>query len=256
VRGRRNLLHVDLASMKSVIITTFTDGDVVSPRWISPDRMVFGVRDLKQGEGGQVGQGLFAIDKDGSEFESMVERGLLSEGGKRQMPAGTFFHSKGVGTAPDEIWVQQWSSAGTRTQGHVTIHRLHTRTLRSTLLTSGAPGRAIRWLFDAKGDPRGVVTRAENRFTFHLRDTLDAPLAGRGAVGLDEPGKHAAGLRCRWPGLCAGLSGRQRLRRRVRHGPAQRRHRRRTGGRPQGLRPRGGVQPRCARCAGCAPGLR
>lgn len=175
VRGRRNLLHVDLASMKSVIITTFTDGDVVSPRWISPDRMVFGVRDLKQGEGGQVGQGLFAIDKDGSEFESMVERGLLSEGGKRQMPAGTFFHSKGVGTAPDEIWVQQWSSAGTRTQGHVTIHRLHTRTLRSTLLTSGAPGRAIRWLFDAKGDPRGVVTRAENRFTFHLRDTLDAP---------------------------------------------------------------------------------
>ncbi len=166
--GRRNLIVIDLASNKTTQITNFSDGDVVAPRWINSQRIVFGVTDLQRVAADQLGSGLMAINKDGGEYVELAERGFLSEG-KRLMPAGTGFFAKGRTTAEDEIIVLVGSS-GAQRRFNSRLERLNTKTGRNSLLTMGSPGDASTWLIDDKDVARVVVTRDERTFQLWFRD--------------------------------------------------------------------------------------
>jgi hypothetical protein len=166
--GRRNLIVIDLASNKTTQITNFSDGDVVAPRWISGQRIVFGVTDLQRVAADQLGTGLMAINKDASEFTELAERGFLSEG-KRLMPAGTSFFSKGRTTSDDEIIVSVGSS-GAQRRFNLRLEKLNTKTGRNSLLSVGSPGDASAWLIDDKDVPRAVVTREERTYQLWFRD--------------------------------------------------------------------------------------
>lgn len=175
-QGRRNLVTIDVATLKATFITNFSDGDVTGPRWISNDRILFSVSDLRQGEGNQVGGGLFAIDKSGGDYVQLADRSFVADGdGKKLMPASTFFFHRGVGLGKDEILVGVYSSRGTRTRGGYSLHKLNTRSGRSTLFTLGAPGEVVQWKIDNKGVPRVATTRAENVFAIHIRDSEGGP---------------------------------------------------------------------------------
>jgi dipeptidyl aminopeptidase/acylaminoacyl peptidase len=152
--GRDNLFVLEIATRKLVTITNFSDSDVVSPRWISNNRLVFGVVDRKRGSGDQVGEGLFAIDKNAEDFRELVARGFLTDDA-RLLTYSTFMYGKGVGSGPDEVLVSIYSSGGRRGMPwHSQVHRLNTRTGRTVLLTGGGPQRASGWIFDTKGVPR------------------------------------------------------------------------------------------------------
>lgn len=188
-KRRQNLWVFDIASRRWKIVTDFSDSDVVAPRWISDNRIVFSVGDSTRGSGDQIGTGgLFAIDKDAADFKELTERGFLT-GGDRLLPAGTSFHSKGEGSGPDEILVSVWSSGGTASNTFGSnIHRLNTRTGRSTIMTLGGPGRVVGWGFDDKGVARLAVSLDEKTVArTHFRASADAPWAVLTESAFDDP---------------------------------------------------------------------
>jgi len=161
VQGRGNLFVVDLKSGKSTVITNLRDGDVVDPIWVSDQRIMFGVQDRQRGSGDQFSTGLFAIDKDATDFKELSDRSFLSSD-SRLLPVSTFPFIKGKGSAPDEYLVQVWSTGGSRVLRSCNVHRLNTRTGRSELLTVGGPGRVQSWIPDREGVFRIAVSSEDD----------------------------------------------------------------------------------------------
>jgi len=187
-RERLNLWVFEIASRRWKIITNYPDADVTSPRWISNDRIIYNLLDRSRGSGDQMGSGgLFAVDKDGSNDVELAERGFLTEG-RRLLPASTTFHSKGAGSGPDEILVSIWSTEGSQTVRSSNVHRLNTRTGRSTLITLGGPGRVVGWIFDQKAVAR-VALSMDDRSTsrIHYRASADAPWQVLAESRFDDP---------------------------------------------------------------------
>ena len=167
--GRTNLAVVDLGTMKTTIVTNFSDADVSEPRWISGERMVFSLRDQRQGGGYQRAGGLMAINKDGTAYVQLAQRDWLADGDSRaRLPANTTVYGKGQTSSPDEIIVIVHSSGASRRYTQ-RLERLNTRTGRTTPITLGAPGDPSQWLLDSKDVPRAVVTREERVFQLWVR---------------------------------------------------------------------------------------
>lgn len=187
-KQRMNLWVFDVASRRWKIITDLSDSDVTLPRWISNDRIVYSVQDTTRGSGDQFGSGgLFAIDKDANDYKELTERGFLT-GGDRLLPASTTYHSKGAGSAPDEILVSVWSTRGSGTYNSSNVHRLNTRTGRASLVTLGGPGRAVGWLFDDKGVARVAVSVDDKSVSqVHYRAGPDASWAVLAESRFDDP---------------------------------------------------------------------
>ena len=184
--GRSQLFVFDVASRRSTTITNFSDGDVVGPRWVSANRIIFGVQDRSRGSGDQFNTGLFAIDKDAKDFKELSERGFLVTD-SRLLPVGTFVYGKGVGSAPDEMLVAVWSTLGSRVLVSSQIHRLNTRTGRASNLTLGGPTRAQKWVFDRAGVPRVALTELEGVFRMHYRDSASADWQVVAEYRFDQP---------------------------------------------------------------------
>jgi dipeptidyl aminopeptidase/acylaminoacyl peptidase len=194
VNGRRNLMVVDLASRKSLIVTNFRDADVVAPRWISEQRIVFGLLDFTRGLGDQFGSGLFAIDKDAGSYRQLSERALVEERvntGERMLSARTTFHSRAAdaglagGRAGDDCFVQIWSDQGARRLSSV-LRRLNTRTGVSTQVTVGGPGNVVHWVLDRSLVPRVAVSLDDGTRRVHLRDGEGAPWRVLAEYGFDS----------------------------------------------------------------------
>ncbi|RZJ10104.1 MAG: S9 family peptidase [Rubrivivax sp.] len=95
LRNRWNVVVFDLTSRKATIITNFSDDDVGALRWINNDRLVFSVFDRTRGNYDQLPGGLFAINKDASQFVTLAERSMATDmGSQKLLPAGTSFHSR------------------------------------------------------------------------------------------------------------------------------------------------------------------
>lgn len=187
-RGRSNLFVIDLRTRKPLTITDFADEDVGSPRWISNQRIIFSVFDRDKSVGHQWGtSGLFAIDRDATDFRELADRSWVS-GDSRRLPVSTSVFAKGVDSTDDEILVAVGSDAGTRERLHVNIRRLNTRTARSTLLTMGAPGDTVAWVFDQAGVPRIAVIREPDGITRVMhRQGVDASWQEIARHRFDEP---------------------------------------------------------------------
>lgn len=192
VNGRRNLMVVDLASRKSLIVTNFRDADVITPRWISDQRVVFGLLDFTRGLGDQFGSGLFAIDRDAGGYRQLSERSLLEErSSERMLSARTNFHSRVVdggragGKSGDELFVQVWSDQGARRLSS-TLRRLNSRTGVSSHATLGGPGNVTRWVLDRNHVPRVAVSLDEGITRVHLRDGEGAPWRVIAEFGFDS----------------------------------------------------------------------
>jgi dipeptidyl aminopeptidase/acylaminoacyl peptidase len=188
VKGRRNLLVVDLKSRKASIITNFRDGDVTSARWINDRRIVFTVGDLSRGSGDQLSAGrLLAINKDSSEFRELA-------GENSQLRHATF-HSRirESGVLTNDIFVTVFSvQALGRFSSN--LYRLDTRTARATPATVGGPGRAGLWVVDRNNVPRAAVSQIEGTTAVHYRSSADAPWRVIATFGQDEPEKTVTPL--------------------------------------------------------------
>lgn len=151
LEGRYNLVVIDLAEQKPVVLTRFEITDVDSVFWASDDRLLYTTGD-QQGLEFRGDGGLFAIDRDGGNARTLVEPLMMNNVAKFVFRMTTVLRR--IKGAPDEVLV----SANDRSVDTQDIYRLNIRNGRKTLLSFEGPGHVNRWAVDADLQPRAAYS--------------------------------------------------------------------------------------------------
>jgi dipeptidyl aminopeptidase/acylaminoacyl peptidase len=156
-------------------VAGFNDADIREAHWVNDETLVFSLSDKKRGGSNQRWYpGLFAVSRDGvglrilvaTNGDFVVERQFFS-----REPLNVhhrLIHVPGMGG--DEVVVGETMMDGNDEVTHVNAKTLNVKTGRVTNLSTGVPSGAWRWMFDASGQPRLLVTRAKGRVAYHWRD--------------------------------------------------------------------------------------
>ncbi len=163
VRGRMNLVVIDLETRDVKALTGYDIFDVVSVHWVGNDRLLYslGQANSPTGPGQFDGGGLFMVSRDGKESRriSMTLREMRAN---RQFAyRGLAFHRSIPGSDEEVI------AEGNLTDGNsLDLYRLNVVTGRYTLLTSGRPSEyAQEWVLDSKLVPRVLVAGVKDKLT-------------------------------------------------------------------------------------------
>lgn len=199
--GRQNIAVINTKTRKAVPVTGLTERDVVAVRWINSKRLLYstgslGIRDEYGGGGG-----LYAIDRDGSDFR------MVGDGGNERMARGMHLlvrFLRVVATLPDESddFIAQEVEIDEREAKPGALVRVDSRSGRRTPVSFGKPESAAdeTWIADYQGVGRVFVASSEGRARIYYRKAKDAPW-----VKLDDfsifSGEH-------WMPLAVGEDGR------------------------------------------------
>jgi dipeptidyl aminopeptidase/acylaminoacyl peptidase len=152
VGSRRNVAVIDLASRQAQALTAIQDRDVLAVRWISDRRLVYDLIDLQSGLGEQRPSGLFAVNKDGSDFKELISPNINAKDSVTFVYRPSGFLSSVPGS--EDVLI----TARERSVESADVYRVDSRTGRRTLLTFSNPGRVLRWLVDTNRAPRIAVS--------------------------------------------------------------------------------------------------
>ena len=153
------------------VITNLQASDLAGFRWLSDQRLVYTLYDAQRGLADQTGAGLFAIDRDGSNFREIYPLRATSDTSVGAYRAGAYV-AKIPGT--EDILVQ----APQRSRRAFDILRIDTRTGQRSIAVDRTPGEVVAWVADQQGVPRAAVTDVNDqrrRFAVFLRDSAEAP---------------------------------------------------------------------------------
>jgi len=164
VGGRRNVAVIDLTAKKATSITAIADRDVRTVRWINNERLVYDLIDLQSGLGEQRPSGLFAINKDGTEFKELASPNVHRPNSVSLVSRFTFFLSP----VPDSNHILAVSNE--RSVDSTDVYRIDSKTGRRSLLTFSRPDRIFGWLIDDEQNVRiaiGSVERTTRTAIYH-----------------------------------------------------------------------------------------
>lgn len=147
LKGRDNLVVVDLNKRSRTVITSFSDFDVVEFRWVGDKRLFFRVADGKDALGRIEFVGSYAIDADGGDQRDLnrLVFGSTPTYMERRPRIVPLRHKDG-----DEMYVAMTQ----RRRDALDVYVLNTRSARYQLITQDAPADTVRWLLDWNGVPR------------------------------------------------------------------------------------------------------
>jgi dipeptidyl aminopeptidase/acylaminoacyl peptidase len=174
LKGRMNLMVLDLDTRKGTLLTSFEDFDVINIRWVGDERIVFslGQANSPTGPGQFDGGGLFVVGRDGSGSRRLSA--TVSESrGRNQIHRSLDFFSTIPGNTNEIIAEGNMTSADSND-----LYRLNLNNGRTTLLTSGRPADlTFDWMLDSKQVPRAVVAGVKDELTrvVYYRQAADAP---------------------------------------------------------------------------------
>jgi acetyl esterase/lipase len=194
--GRMGLAVADSATPhKFTGIAQFDDADVRSAAWVNDERLVFDAIDRQAPVGEQLGNGLYAVNADGSDFVWLIERTgnyrVTGNPSRRPLPARYRFVAP-ILDGSDEVLVAR-IVPGVQGKASRVMMRLNTRSLSTRSLYPGAtPDNIQGWVLDPDLQPRALVTREGERavlvhwrepgaaswkelYRFDLIDDIDAP---------------------------------------------------------------------------------
>ncbi len=143
VRGRLALAVLELDTRTPKPVARVDGEDIRWFAWANDDRLVFTTIDLQAGLGEQRVGGLYAVNRDGSDF-----RIIDGPGGRY-----TRFHSTLDDGSSDIL-----ATANDRNADFPDLVRVNTVTGRANLITFERPGDSVAWVADRAGVARGVVT--------------------------------------------------------------------------------------------------
>lgn len=154
--NKRNLLLVDLETMKGRAVTGQTDFDVLNVYWVGSQRLVYTLGRLDSPSGPESGDGggLFAIKADGTGYRK------LSPTVREMRSTGKFERMAMRGRVPgseNEILV----SSDMRSRGVEDIYRVNIDSGERKLLTFDQPGRVVQWGLDHDGAPRAAMVASD-----------------------------------------------------------------------------------------------
>jgi dipeptidyl aminopeptidase/acylaminoacyl peptidase len=162
VKGRRNLVVLDLDTRQSRAVTALSKMDVVSFNWVGSSYLVYAQGQFETPVGAQRAPGgPFAVRVDGSGF--------------RDMKGAQFMRA--VLGSEDEVLVSARMG-----KSRPDIYRMNLDNGQRQLLSFDKPGHVAGWLLDKAGSPRAVTTvddpeaiQTQQTFTLWVRDTLESP---------------------------------------------------------------------------------
>ena len=162
LKGRMNLMVLDLDTRKGALLTSFEDFDVIDVHWVGNDRLVFslGQANSPTGPGQFDGGGLFVVGRDGTGSRRLATT-VRESRGRNQLHRSLSFHSTIPGNTDEIIAEGNMTSADSED-----LYRLNLNNGRTVLLTSGRPADLTSdWLLDSKQVPRVVVANVRNELT-------------------------------------------------------------------------------------------
>lgn len=161
------LAVLDLQTMQPTVVAAFRDAAVHSFQWVNDRRLVFDTASDHSG------QGLFAVDRDGTGYRQLVETRVAfarigGASGTPELPWSTRL-LRVVGTpGSDDVYVVRPEEISSERIDFFELQRLNTRTGRAVAVET--PVRAFGWTFDAQGRLALVSTRRGERVTLHRAD--------------------------------------------------------------------------------------
>ncbi len=173
--GRTQLMVLDVEKSSAKVVASFPDADVWRFEWVNDSRLVYDVADRQAAAGDVVlGPGLFAVDRDGSNFRQLVSRQqtyVSDTGGIKLMGFQTrLMHATRTKTS-DEVFVTEPEFDTHGSLEALNLSRLDTRTGRTARLNR--PGKSFSYTLDAKDVPRASVTYDQGRVGVHYLDPAD-----------------------------------------------------------------------------------
>jgi len=190
VKGKRNLVVLDLQSMKPRAVTAMSSFDIISYRWVG-DYLLYslGTLDTPTGADSGYGGGLFAVKADGTGYRE------LSPTVEKQINENVFALKfmnvlSAVPGRDNEVLV----SANLRTDRE-DIYSVNLETGRRTLLSFEKPGLVRGWTLDQQGALRVAlvvdkedVPMEEVTTTILYRDTVEQPWRKLASFAHEERG--------------------------------------------------------------------
>ena len=174
LKGRLNLVVIDLETRKATALTDFTDFDVLDVHWVGNERLVFtlGQFNSPTGAGQFDGGGFFAVKRDGTESRKLSPT-------VRELRRSLNFYDRGfsyAGRVPgsDE---EVFAVARERANDSEDLYRLNVRTGRKEMLTFNRPGRVSEYILDKKHIARVAISsiKDSNISVVHFRDAEGSP---------------------------------------------------------------------------------
>jgi dipeptidyl aminopeptidase/acylaminoacyl peptidase len=153
LRGRGNLVIIDLATRKASGITASDRWDASSPVWIGNNRLYFTVGDGFEATGRARVKGAYSINVDGSDMREMF--GYNANGAAVGKRVVSVLRAEGGNSTSAIVTMRE------RSREWSDVYRLDFRTLRSELLSFDSPGRTVRWVIDTKDKVRMAVREEE-----------------------------------------------------------------------------------------------
>jgi dipeptidyl aminopeptidase/acylaminoacyl peptidase len=168
-----NLAVLDLDTRKGTALTNYSEFDVLDPRWIGDQRIVFTLGELNTptGAGQFRGGGLFVVSRDGKEFRT-ISPTVKEARGSGARYRGLDFGRRIPGSTEEIMAVGRLRSADS-----LDVYRVNLVTGRSTLVSADRPDRTTRFLLDSKLVPRFATAWVKDTTTYivYYRASADAP---------------------------------------------------------------------------------
>jgi dipeptidyl aminopeptidase/acylaminoacyl peptidase len=180
LKGRQNLVVIDVKTRKAKPITGLEDRDVVGVSWISNKRMLYTTGRLGERDREQRGGGLFAVDVDGSNHR-LISEGTdeAASGSGLRVTARPLAIVRTLPGDSDDIIAQEIIFPPRQPAQSGPLYRVDTRTGRKTDISLGKPatgGVSESWVVDEKGVPRAFIARNLDEGTqIYYRAGADAP---------------------------------------------------------------------------------
>ena len=191
VRGRQNLVILDVPPKQATPLTAFDGKDVVWFRWVNSKRVIFATGSLATRVFDYQGGALFAIDIDGGAVKQLAEGNGIDE--KLVSGASAIGHGLRIvrflpGEGDDFIGQEMTFDQLGRQMGELV--RINSRTGRRTNLLLEKPDSAEEegWVVDNHGIARAMMASGKGRTRIYYRAGEDAPWQKLDEFDSQQPG--------------------------------------------------------------------
>ncbi|MYN06459.1 S9 family peptidase [Pseudoduganella aquatica] len=188
--GRERLAVVDLSNNSALSVASFHDTDVGQFAWVNDERLLLDTVDMQVGVGdARYGPGLYAVNRDGSQFRQLASRrgDAHAVQSQRLLPWHTYMLGQRGTQDSDQVYVLSRKITGPGQMEYADLLQLNTKTGYSTTLKR--PGDTHDWLLDSKGEPRLATVVENGRSSVHYRDPATGAWRELGSFGQFTGGK-------------------------------------------------------------------
>lgn len=173
--SRADLIVLDLTTLKSTVVASFSERDIGDFRWVNDDRLVFNLTDLRLAPGDRFeAPGLYAVNRDGSQYKTLVDHTdsfvKLAKMGRALLPWNTFLSDTIGEQQTNDVLVIHPEAYDKGELDYISLQRLNTLTGKLTEVET--PLHTSSHWMDKNGDVRIAITREKNLATLHHKDLI------------------------------------------------------------------------------------